>query len=147
MTEYFDIAEMSCRDGTPYPDRWLLRWSRLRDGVLVPIREAWSAPIVIVSGYRSPEHNDRLREKSANVAQRSQHVLGRAADVRPGGQREPGDVDRLYDLIVRMHDAGRLPELGGLGRYRGWVHVDVRPRSVDAAIASWDARPAGDRVA
>jgi uncharacterized protein YcbK (DUF882 family) len=70
----------------------------------------------VISGYRSPQTNARLRERSAGVAQRSLHMEGRAIDVRMSG------VD-CADLAAHAVDLRR----GGVGYYRGsdFVHLDT----------------------
>ncbi len=68
------------------------------------------APIVLSSGFRTPRRNARL----AGAARDSQHIHGRAADIRLEGV----GLERLEALATR---AGA----GGVGRYRHFVHVDV----------------------
>ena len=70
----------------------------------------------VISGYRSPQTNALLRERSSGVARHSMHLEGRAIDVRIAGV----DCARL---------AGRALELtrGGVGYYRAsdFVHLDT----------------------
>ena len=70
----------------------------------------------VISGYRSPETNERLHERSSGVSQRSLHMQGRAIDVRMSG------VD-CQDLAARAEFLQR----GGVGYYRGsnFVHLDT----------------------
>jgi uncharacterized protein YcbK (DUF882 family) len=70
----------------------------------------------VISGYRSPETNERLHEHSSGVSQRSLHMQGRAIDVRMSG------VD-CQDLAARAEFLRR----GGVGCYRGsnFVHLDT----------------------
>jgi uncharacterized protein YcbK (DUF882 family) len=70
----------------------------------------------VISGYRSPQTNARLRERSTGVARRSLHMEGRAVDVRMAG------VD-CADLAAH---AQRLKR-GGVGYYRAsdFVHLDT----------------------
>jgi uncharacterized protein YcbK (DUF882 family) len=72
----------------------------------------------VISGYRSPQTNERLRESGHGVAQRSLHMQGRAIDVRLAG------VD-CADLSARALDLKR----GGVGYYRSsdFVHLDTGP--------------------
>ncbi|MGH6842093.1 MAG: DUF882 domain-containing protein, partial [Methylocella sp.] len=54
---------------------------RLFDVIWEAYRNAGATqPIVIVSAYRSPATNAMLRRRSQGVAERSQHILGRAMD-------------------------------------------------------------------
>jgi uncharacterized protein YcbK (DUF882 family) len=70
----------------------------------------------VISGYRSPATNARLREKSTGVSQHSLHMQGRAIDVRMAG------ID-CASLAARAEDLKR----GGVGYYRSsdFVHLDT----------------------
>lgn len=70
----------------------------------------------VISGYRSPETNAMLHERSSGVAKHSMHVEGRAIDVRLAG------VD-CADLAGTALNVGR----GGVGYYRksDFVHLDT----------------------
>jgi uncharacterized protein YcbK (DUF882 family) len=70
----------------------------------------------VISGYRSPLTNARLHEHSAEVAQHSLHMEGRAIDVRMKG------VD-CANLAAHALDLKR----GGVGYYRAsdFVHLDT----------------------
>jgi len=72
----------------------------------------------VISGYRSPATNSRLRKKSNNVAKKSFHLQGKAVDIRM-----PGVV--LKDL----HAAALDLKHGGVGFYPGpdFIHLDVGP--------------------
>jgi uncharacterized protein YcbK (DUF882 family) len=70
----------------------------------------------LVSGFRSPYSNELLRSRSGAVARHSQHLEGRAADVR------------LTGVPLRtLHAAALELKRGGVGYYPGddFVHVDT----------------------
>ena len=76
-------------------------------------------PIHIISGYRSPETNQMLRERGGShtgVASQSLHMVGKAIDLRLPGVK-------LDDLRA----AARSLKLGGVGYYpsSNFVHVDT----------------------
>jgi uncharacterized protein YcbK (DUF882 family) len=75
-------------------------------------------PFHVISGYRSPESNAYLRGRSptSGVAQKSQHMLGRAIDVRLPDR----DIEAIRDAALSMRR-------GGVGFYPAsdFVHVDV----------------------
>ncbi len=75
-----------------------------------------SKPFQIISGYRSPRTNAMLRGRSGGVAEHSQHVLGKAIDVRLEG------VD-LTNLRNAALDLGA----GGVGYYpvSNFLHIDT----------------------
>jgi uncharacterized protein YcbK (DUF882 family) len=70
----------------------------------------------VISAYRSPGTNRFLRSKSKGVAQNSQHILGKAIDVRLRGM----DTRKLRDVALEL-------KLGGVGYYEknDFVHVDT----------------------
>lgn len=70
----------------------------------------------VISAYRSPETNEMLRDKSSGVARKSQHLEGKAIDVRLRGL----DTRTLRDTALRL-------QRGGVGYYEqsDFVHVDT----------------------
>ncbi len=75
--------------------------------LLEHIRAITGRPLIVVSGYRCVEHN-----RAVGGAPASQHLLGRAADLR--------------ERVVTSEQARQLGAQG-IGRKGGWaVHVDVR---------------------
>lgn len=135
-SRHFTVQEFACDDGTDYPAEWIDSRLQKLCGALDVIREAWGGPIVVVSGYRTPDYNERLRARSNGVAEHSQHPQGRAADIGPV-PRTRENVARLHKLIERLITQGKLDDVGGLGPYPGWVHVDVRDKPADGHIARW----------
>lgn len=73
-------------------------------------------PYHVISGYRSPRTNALLRANGHGVAEHSQHLLGRAIDVRVPGL----PLRELYRAAVSL-------KAGGVGIYPAsdFVHVDV----------------------
>ena len=75
-------------------------------------------PFHIVSGYRSPETNARLRRAGIGAASNSYHLKGQAVDLwLPGG------------AAAAVHKAALAARRGGVGYYpdRHFVHLDVGP--------------------
>jgi uncharacterized protein YcbK (DUF882 family) len=72
----------------------------------------------VISGYRSPETNAALRQKSSGVAKKSFHMAGKAIDIRlPGCQ------------LSELHKAALDCKIGGVGYYpeSDFIHVDTGP--------------------
>lgn len=121
-SDHVSWAELACRDGSEYPQVW--RADRLP--ILMACFEAIRArcggkPIQILSAYRSPAHNAQV-----GGATRSQHLEGRALDLRP-----PEGVPLRAFWILIKDLAATLP-LKGLGLYEeaNFVHVDTRPGTI-----------------
>jgi uncharacterized protein YcbK (DUF882 family) len=77
---------------------------------------------VVLSAFRTRETNEMLARTTFGVAENSQHLYGRALDVRFPG--------RLADAMV----AARAMRRGGVGWYphSGFVHLDSGP------VRNWD---------
>lgn len=73
-------------------------------------------PFEIISGYRSPHTNAKLRNHSSGVANHSLHMQGRAIDIRLEGL----DTRHLRNAALSMHR-------GGVGYYAksDFVHLDT----------------------
>ena len=70
----------------------------------------------IISGYRSPETNAKLRKKNKRVVKNSLHMKGEAADIRIPSY----NTSRLRNVCMKL-------KAGGVGYYRksDFVHVDI----------------------
>ena len=110
----FQVRELRCRDGTD-----TVMVDEALTVVLQCIREHFGKAVTITSGYRTAAHN-----AAVGGAKSSQHLLGRAADIRVQGV----SVEDVAAYAERL-----MPDWGGVGRYpvkagraTGWVHVDTR---------------------
>lgn len=70
----------------------------------------------VISGFRSPKTNGRLRQSSSGVAENSLHMRGKAIDVRFSGS----DTDQIQQCAIEMRS-------GGVGYYAksDFVHLDT----------------------
>ena len=77
---------------------------------------------VVLSAFRTPETNAMLARTTFGVAENSQHLYGRALDVRFPA--------RLADAVT----AARAMRRGGVGWYphSGFIHLDTGP------VRNWD---------
>jgi len=81
------------------------------------------APFQVISGYRCPATNTKLRQKGGGgVAKRSLHMEGKALDIRVAGTS-----------LTDLRDAAKASRRGGVGFYPqdGFVHVDT------GTVRSW----------
>ncbi|CCV16068.1 DUF882 domain-containing protein [Mesorhizobium sp. STM 4661] len=92
---------------------------RLLDLVWEAYRQSGATDYIqVVCGYRSPATNSMLRSRSRGVAEKSQHMLGRAMDFYIPGV----PLKKLRDIGLKMQG-------GGVGYYPSsgspFVHMDV----------------------
>jgi uncharacterized protein YcbK (DUF882 family) len=78
------------------------------------------SPLEILSGYRTPASNQKLREAGVPAARQSLHMVGRAADIRIANL----NAEVLGGLVKSFRQ-------GGVGFYYragprgGWIHADT----------------------
>ena len=102
--KHFTERELRCRCCGQLPPQARDNIEALVDNVLDPAREAFGGPIYVNSGYRCPRHNAEV----GGVA-RSQHLVGEAADVRPGANENQNEkLARLAKIIV---ENGRVDQM------------------------------------
>ena len=119
---FFDTKEFESKDGRPSPfDDTVVKRELIV--MLNAIRSRYGKPIVVNSGYRSPEHN-----ATVGGVKNSYHTLGLAADIRPLSENR-SDLTELQAICDEMNPRG------GVGFYDTFVHVDVRGEH-----ARWDNR-------
>ena len=108
MSNNFRVREFACKDGSDpiFIDSELVE-------VVQKIRNHFGKPVTITSAYRTPQHN-----KSVGGTIYSQHLYGRAVDIRVGGGISPKQVGEYAEKI--------LGNSGGVGIYDTFTHVDVR---------------------
>jgi len=145
VAPHLTLGQFLCKQDGEYPkylvlqERLLLKLELLLEAINA--RGYGAERLEVMSGYRTPHYNKLLGNATF-----SYHLYGGAADIyidADGDQRmddlngdgvvDEADGDVLYDLIEEVSaQAGLLPFVGGLGRYRAnryhgpFVHVDVR---------------------
>lgn len=107
LSKNFRVREFRCQDGS---DPVFID-SELVD-ILQQIRDHFGKAVTITSAFRTANHN-----KKVGGAAYSQHLYGKAADIKVSGVAATAVADFLEIL---------LPNTGGIGRYSAWTHVDVR---------------------
>ena len=108
LSKHFSEEEFRCKDG-------MLKAidMKLVDGLEKLRALAGNKPIHINSGYRSLGYNKKM-----GGAPKSQHVLGKAADITIEGFT-PKQVADLAEKVPQFRN-------GGIGIYGTFTHVDVR---------------------
>jgi uncharacterized protein YcbK (DUF882 family) len=115
VTKNFKLSELEFSD--PVPAEKIANATELLQNLQV-IRDHFQRPIVIISGYRSPERN-----AAVGGADKSQHLEAKAADIKIAGV----PTEEIYNRIDKLISQSKIKQ-GGLGKYvkSGFVHYDVR---------------------
>lgn len=109
LSLHFNRREFACQCGRckqDTVDHELIR-------VLEVLRKVVAEPITITSGNRCYEHN-----LNVGGSPKSMHLFSKAADIQVKGW----SPDEIYDLLDGWYD-----DKYGIGKYKSWVHIDVRP--------------------
>ncbi len=133
LTNHFSLSEFNCRDGSETPQRVIINGTvyypleNLKEVAenLEVLREYLGTPITVNSGFRTVTYN-----KKVGGAPNSQHLRGRAADIRTA-KYTPAQV---HAAIEKLISEGKMKQ-GGLGIYNSFCHYDVR-----GVKARWDER-------
>lgn len=117
LSKNFSRSEFKCKCGECEqvgPDPKLIE-------ELQKIRDHFHVPMKIHSGHRCQKYNE-----SVGGASRSQHLKGTAADFTLEGISN----NQVQEYVLRENY-----DRFGIGRYRGFTHLDVR-----GYVARWDNR-------
>lgn len=119
LSQYFKFEEFEKSDtaraygiDNTIPKSLIPNITRLHDNVLFPLRKFIGCPVVISSGYRCPDLNNKVVGVST-----SQHAKGEAADIKVVGQSNMA----VFNWIRKNCDFDQLI----LETVKGvqWVHV------------------------
>jgi uncharacterized protein YcbK (DUF882 family) len=115
VTKNFNLNEFNSKCGRPMPENIKKNIVEMVQNLQI-IRDEVKVPISITSGYRSPEHNVKVKG-----AKDSQHVKGTAVDFKVQGLK-PEEVAVIVERLIKE---GKIKQ-GGIGIYPSWVHYDIR---------------------
>lgn len=107
LSANFRVREFRCQDDTDpiFVDSDLV-------DILQKVRDHFGKAVTITSAFRTASHN-----KKVGGATYSQHLYGKAADIKVSGVAASVVADFAETL---------MPSTGGIGRYSTFTHVDVR---------------------
>lgn len=110
ISEHFKVKEFAQKDfrcDKVIVDRELI-------DVLEDIRAQFNKPVIVTSGYRTPEYNAKI-----NGVKNSQHTKGTAADIK---------VSDIPASRVQKYLKNKYPDKYGIGSYSTFTHIDVRTK-------------------
>ena len=107
LSTNFRVREFACTDGSDpiFIDSDLVT-------ILQKVRTHFGAAVTITSAYRTPGRN-----KAVGGEEYSQHLYGRAADIKVKGV-SPKKVAAYLETLLK--------NTGGIGIYSTFCHVDTR---------------------
>ena len=90
--KHFKVREFACKDGSQavFIDTHLVT-------ILDILRNRIGKPVIITSGYRTPEWN-----KKCDDAKYSYHLRGMAADIRVDGMSAKELANKLNEIVSRV---------------------------------------------
>ena len=115
ITENFNLSEFQCKCGCEVPYNVEKNIIELADNLQI-LRDHLNKPINTTNGFRCATHN-----KSVGGVKNSQHILGKAADIKVKGV----SPNEIADAIEHLMEIGKF-KMGGVGRYNTFTHVDIR---------------------
>lgn len=114
LSKNFTLSELT-KTSTGIPNNptqiEIERLKLLCEKVLQPLRDAFGAPIIVNSGYRSKQVN-----KAVGGVASSQHVRGEAVDITAGSRERN---KRLFELIQQLPEWDQIID----ERDYKWIHV------------------------
>lgn len=139
MSKYFSLSELTrsataIKEGIPNdPNEAQIKdLYRLMD-YLDKVREAFGKAIIVTSGFRSQRLNEHI-----GGSDKSQHMKGQAADIRPHDIKE---LRQLFDLIRKIGGFDQLIYEEPAGR-TPWIHVSINPTNKPPRgdVKHWNGR-------
>lgn len=124
LTNNFNLNEFTCKCGCKMPESVENNVKDLAES-LQHLRDKIKESITITNAYRCEKHNALV-----GGVPNSQHLKGKAADIKVKSLTPEEVADEVDELML----AG-LFDMGGIGKYNSFTHVDIRGRK-----ARWDYR-------
>jgi uncharacterized protein YcbK (DUF882 family) len=118
LTTNFHLSEFACKDGTPVPDELIPNVQKLAEQLQI-IRDAIGESLHINSGYRTAAYNKKVGGKP-----NSYHLKAMAADITAKNYTPK----QLAAVVEKLILNGL--KIGGMGIYKGFIHVDTRKGKV-----------------
>lgn len=120
LTSNFSLSEFECKCGCDMPEYVEKNIIELANNLQF-LRNV-VGQIDLTNAYRCKEHN-----ADVGGAVNSQHLEGKAADIKSSAFN-PEQIGIIIDNLMNAE----LFELGGIGLYNTFTHVDIR-----GSIARW----------
>ena len=114
LTDNFSMDEFECKCGCVMPEFVKKNVQELAENLQV-IRDVYGK-IGLTNAYRCKEHN-----ADVGGSVNSQHLKGKAADIK-SSDIKPKDMAAIVDDLMKCESF----ELGGIGIYNTFTHVDIR---------------------
>ncbi len=120
LSDHFYISEFVCKDPDEIQGKVFIEMELIER--LECFRLLIKKPLIVTSGYRTPEWNHRV-----NGSPKSRHILGQAADIKMNSY----DKERI--MVFAVHAGFK-----GIGFYDTFIHLDIRRELINKSGRSFD---------
>ena len=127
--KYFKLSEFDSPDAPG-------SGANMRLGTVLKLDDArliFRKSIIVTSGFRTKAYAEALKKRGYQVATKSAHLTGYAADIRPKDGLD-ADLTKWAEFLDALWSAG-FRRFGIMG---GAVHVDDDPGKVSPAIWNYN---------
>ena len=121
ITEDFNLEEFECNCGCDMPEFVKKNIIELAENLQI-LRNVVGR-LDLTNAYRCKEHNYKV-----GGSKYSQHLKGKAADIK-SETFDPSEIGFITNNLMKID----LFDLGGIGLYKTFTHVDIR-----GTIARWN---------
>lgn len=111
ITPHFKRRELQCKCGCGFCVLTVEFFALIEH-----VREILDVPMYVHSACRCRRHN-----AAVGGSPNSKHMSGQALDFDCGNRLSPVAI---YNILLAKYIHGELPELGGMGLYKTFVHID-----------------------
>ena len=108
LSQHFQVKEFRCRDGN---DCIMIDTQLVN--LLEAIRQHYNKAVHINSAYRTSIYNSKIGGSPS-----SRHLTGQASDIY---------INDVTPKMLYTYINSIIPNCGGIGLYKTFVHVDTRP--------------------
>ena len=134
LSPHFADYELKCKCSR-HKDKPLCNVSPRLLMLAEKVRDVLKFPMIVTSCCRCAEHNAEVGGETNSLHICTEVKAARAMDFKTKGMTPC----QSFSFIIRAWAGGGLNELGGIGLYDTWLHIDTA-KTDDGHLRVWDCR-------